>query len=48
MHPLIRYESAMFDIMNEAQRFDILLQSTRYVMSIAPEVGPYKFMGDAP
>ena len=48
LHPLIRYESAMFNVMNEAQRFDILLQSTRYVLSIAPEAGPYKFMGDTP
>ena len=48
LHPLIGYDSAMFDVMNEAQRFDILLQSTRYVLSIAPEAGPCKFTGDTP
>jgi hypothetical protein len=48
LHPLIRHESTIFDVMNEAQRFDILLKSTRYVLSIAPEAGPDKFMGDTP
>jgi len=28
LHPLIRYESTAFDIMNEAQGFDVLLKST--------------------
>jgi hypothetical protein len=48
LHPLIRYESTIFDVIHEAQCFDILLKSTRYVLSIAPEAGPNKFTGDAP
>lgn len=48
LHALIGYESAMFDVINEAQRFYILLKSTRYVLSIPPKAGPDKFMGDAP
>jgi hypothetical protein len=45
---LIRYEPATFNVMDEAQGFDIFLESTGNVMSIAPEAGPNKFVGDTP
>jgi hypothetical protein len=45
---LIGHESAVFDVVNEAQGFDILLESTGDLVRIAPEIGPYKFVGDAP
>ena len=48
LHLLVRHEPAMFDVMNEAQRFDVLLKATRYVLSIAPEARPNKFMRDPP
>lgn len=44
----IRYESTMFDVMNEAQSFGIFLQPTRYVMGIAPEARSVEFVGDIP
>ena len=48
LHPLVRHEFSMFDVMNEAQRFDVLLKATRYVLSIAPEARPHKLMRDTP
>jgi len=36
----------MFDVIGEAQCFDILLKTTRYVLSIPPETRADKFMGD--
>ena len=45
---LIRYEPAMFDVIDEAQCFDVLLKSTRYVLNIAPKASADKFMGDTP
>lgn len=38
----------MFDVMDEAQCFDVLLKSTRYVLNIAPEARADKFPGDTP
>jgi len=38
----------MLDVIDEAQCFDVLLKTTRYVLSIAPEARADKFMGDTP
>jgi hypothetical protein len=38
----------MFDVIDEAQCFDVLLKSTGYVLNIAPEARADKFMDDTP
>ena len=48
LRPLIRYESTTFNVMDEAQGFDILLKSAGNVMGVSPEAWSSKFVGDAP
>jgi len=46
LYRLIGYKSTVLDVIDEAQCFDILLKTTGYVLSMAPEARPDKFMGE--
>ena len=46
LHLFIGHESTTFDVMKEAQSFDVLLKSARYVVGIAPETRSVEFVRD--
>ena len=46
LHLFIGHESTTFDVMKEAQSFDVLLESARYVVGIAPETRSVEFVHD--
>ncbi len=48
LHALIGHEFTVFDVMGEAQGFNIFLKSAGDMLGVAPEAGPNKFVGDAP
>jgi hypothetical protein len=48
LHALIGYEFTVFNVMGEAQGFNIFLKSAGDMLGVAPEAGPNEFVGDAP
>ena len=48
LHALIGHEFTVFNVMGEAQGFNIFLKSAGDMLGVAPEAGPNEFVGDAP